>query len=56
MYTKNKMLEFCKDEPVMMSGSGPAVYALIQQKNKAEDVYNKMKEYNRETFLTETTL
>lgn len=56
VYTKNKMLEFCKDEPVMMSGSGPAVYALIQQKDKAEDVYNKMKEYNRETFLTETTL
>ncbi|HPR23704.1 MAG TPA: 4-(cytidine 5'-diphospho)-2-C-methyl-D-erythritol kinase [Bacillota bacterium] len=56
VYTKNKMLELCKDEPVMMSGSGPTVYALIQQKNKAKDVYNKMKEYNRETFLTETTL
>ncbi len=55
VYTKNKMKEESQNGIVLMSGSGPTVYALFQSKAEAETVYSAMKSINRETFLTETT-
>jgi len=56
MYTKNKMEEVCDGGAVMMSGSGPTIYALLKDEKEASYVYNKMKGLNRETFLTKTTM
>jgi len=54
LYTKNKMQENCSGGAVLMSGSGPTVFLLTDDKNEADIVYNKIKDINKETFLTET--
>lgn len=56
MYTKNMMRQESHGNPVLMSGSGPTIFALFQNKGDAEKVYKRMKEVNRETFLTQTTV
>lgn len=56
MYTKNKMQQVSGENPVLMSGSGPTIYALFRNKDDAQGVYIKMKEVNRETFLTRTVV
>ena len=56
VYTKNKMQQVSGENPVLMSGSGPTIYALFKNKDDAQRVYTKMKEVNRETFLTRTVV
>ncbi|MEG0156835.1 MAG: 4-(cytidine 5'-diphospho)-2-C-methyl-D-erythritol kinase [Anaerovoracaceae bacterium] len=55
MYTKNMMENLCETGGVLMSGSGPTVYAFTKNKEEAERVYKRLKEQNKETFLTKTT-
>jgi len=56
MYTKNIMLEESNAFKVMMSGSGPTVFALFLNQGKAQELYHKIHPYNRETYLTRTIM
>lgn len=56
MYTKNKMQEIVQTGKVLMSGSGPTIYALFKDEHEAKRVYQEMKKINRETFLTRTSV
>ncbi|WP_027400310.1 4-(cytidine 5'-diphospho)-2-C-methyl-D-erythritol kinase [Anaerovorax odorimutans] len=51
VYTKNKFEEIQKGHKALMSGSGPTVFSLYFNKNKAKRIYSKLKEINDETFL-----
>ncbi len=53
-YTKNIMGSQEGKFRSMMSGSGPAVFSLMQDEPSAERLYRKIKEVNSETFLTKT--
>jgi len=55
MYTKNKVKELLDGEPVLMSGSGPTIFALCRSKEAAQKACREMRKINRETFWTETT-
>lgn len=55
MYTKNKMQQLLPDSCVLMSGSGPTVFALCDSKEAAQQACEKMKVHNRESFWTRTT-
>lgn len=55
MYTKYKMQELLPDAAVLMSGSGPTVFALCDTKEQAQKACEAMKEHNRESFWTRTT-
>lgn len=55
VYTKNKMQELCGRDSVLMSGSGPTVFALTDSRDEAKSVCRKMKEDNRESYWTRTT-
>ena len=55
MYTNNKMQELCGRDSVLMSGSGPTVFALTDSRDEAKSVCRKMKEDNRESYWTRTT-
>ena len=55
VYTKNKMQELCGRDSVLMSGSGPTVFALTDSRGEAKSVCRKMKEDNRESYWTRTT-
>ena len=54
MYTKNKIEELGHAEKVLMSGSGPTVFALYFDENGIEDDFEVLKGMNEETFITET--
>jgi 4-diphosphocytidyl-2-C-methyl-D-erythritol kinase len=41
---------------VLMSGSGPTVFAITQEKEVAEEIERAMKSIHRETFLTKTLM
>ena len=56
MYTKNKAKEVGNPLKVLMSGSGPTVFAIYTNKMKARSAVDHLKEINRDTFLTRTTL
>ena len=56
MYTKNKTKEFGKPLQVLMSGSGPTVFAIYTNKEKARSAADHLKKINRDTYLTRTTL
>lgn len=49
-----KKFEETKPQKVLMSGSGPTVFAFYENKEQAEEAYKVMKAVNRETFLTKT--
>ena len=53
--TKDKLRKACTGA-VMMSGSGPTVFAILSNKSEAETVYEQMKKLNRETYLTHTLI
>lgn len=55
VYTKN-MID--KEHPMksLMSGSGPTVFALYLKKSDAEKAFNKLCQYNQETFISKTLL
>jgi len=55
LYTKNNIQEYSYTNGVLMSGSGPTVFLLTEDKGEAENVYGRMKAINRETFLTKTS-
>ena len=56
MYTKNKTKELGKPLQVLMSGSGPTVFAIYTNKEKARAAADYLKKINRDTYLTRTTL
>lgn len=56
MYTKNKAKECGHPLMVLMSGSGPTIFALYINKTKARSAVDYLKEMNRDTYLTRTTL
>ena len=56
MYTKNTMQTADPAIKVMMSGSGPTVFALSADKKKLAQMYAKMKLLNPETYLIQTIL
>lgn len=51
MYTKNKIEEQGKGHKALMSGSGPTIFSLYANKNKAKITFGKLKDLNNETFL-----
>ncbi|MEA4922335.1 MAG: 4-(cytidine 5'-diphospho)-2-C-methyl-D-erythritol kinase [Eubacteriaceae bacterium] len=54
VYTKNNMQNACSKGAVLMSGSGPTVFALFHDRAEQEEVYMKMKRINEETYNIET--
>ena len=56
MYTKNKASECGNPLKVLMSGSGPTVFAIYTTKTKAKSAVDCLKKLNRDTYLTRTTL
>ena len=55
VYTKNKMQEVCNPKRVLMSGSGPSVFAICDSKAEARRVCDEMSKHNKESFWTRTT-
>ena len=55
VYTKNKMQELCGGRAVLMSGSGPSVYGLVESIRQSRTVCAEMAKINRESFWTRTT-
>jgi len=55
MYTKNKTRNLGKPLQVLMSGSGPTVFAIYTNKEKARLAVDYLKQINRDTYLTRTT-
>ncbi|MDO5491163.1 MAG: 4-(cytidine 5'-diphospho)-2-C-methyl-D-erythritol kinase [Bacillota bacterium] len=56
MYTKNKMQKECNCDALLMSGSGPTVFGLCADREGAKAACRVMKEINRESFWTRTTV
>lgn len=55
VYTKDKMRSYLqKGTPVLMSGSGPTVYAQACSPDSLDIAYKRMRETNKTTFLTKT--
>lgn len=54
MYTKNMMKTIEGSYKVLMSGSGPTVYAISTDRAVAEKIYQKIKQINPESILTKT--
>ena len=55
MYTKNKVKRLLGEEAVLMSGSGPTIFALCKTREEAQHACEQLKKENRETFWTRTT-
>ena len=55
MYTKNKVERLFDEEAVLMSGSGPTIFALCKSRSEAQRACEELKVYNKETFWTRTT-
>lgn len=55
MYTKNKVERLFDEEAVLMSGSGPTIFALCKNRSEAQRACEELKTYNKETFWTRTT-
>ena len=55
MYTKNNVERLFGEKAVLMSGSGPTIFALCKSRDEAQRAYEELKEYNKETFWTRTT-
>lgn len=52
---KNIMMEF-DSLGSLMSGSGPTVFGLFQDKNKAEKCYHRLRDYLKEVYLVNTEI
>ncbi|WP_010094879.1 4-(cytidine 5'-diphospho)-2-C-methyl-D-erythritol kinase [Ornithinibacillus scapharcae] len=50
LYIKEKMRQ-AGASGVLMSGSGPTVYGLVEQQSKAQRIYNSMKGFCQEVFI-----
>jgi len=55
-FTKEKMQELAGKDRVLMSGSGPSVFALLETEDEAYKVFKAMKEINEETFAVRTRI
>ena len=55
MYTKNKVERLLWNSPVLMSGSGPTIFALCKTRDEAQRACEELKKDNKETFWTRTT-
>lgn len=55
MHTKNKVQSLLKKNPVLMSGSGPTIFALCRNREEAQLACETLKAYYKETFWTRTT-
>lgn len=55
MYTKNKVKNLLGEEAVLMSGSGPTIFALCKSRDEAQRACEELKKENKETFWTRTT-
>lgn len=55
VYTKNKMQKLCDPDAVLMSGSGPTVFALTGSKEESQRICEEMKKDNKESYWTRTT-
>lgn len=55
MYTKNKVESLFNEETVLMSGSGPTIFALCKNRSQAQRACEELRQYNKETFWTRTT-
>lgn len=56
MYTKSKVMSLAGSQGILMSGSGPTIYGLYLEEEKARKTYKIMKDEFRETFLTQTSV
>lgn len=54
--TKEKMIKNCPDAKVLMSGSGPSIFALAESKENLKEGYRILKDRNKETYLTRTII
>lgn len=54
MYTKDKINQQGNAAKVLMSGSGPTVFAIYFEKSKLEEDYNLLSKINKETYATRT--
>ncbi|NLY70347.1 MAG: 4-(cytidine 5'-diphospho)-2-C-methyl-D-erythritol kinase [Clostridiales bacterium] len=52
--TKDIMARIKGDHKVMMTGSGPTVFAISKDYLTAEKIFNEVREYNKDTFLVNT--
>lgn len=55
MHTKHKVQSLLGKNPVLMSGSGPTIFALCRNREEAQAACEVLKAYNKETFWTRTT-
>lgn len=53
--TKQKVKSLLGKNPVLMSGSGPTIFALCRTREEAQTACEALKVYNKETFWTRTT-
>jgi 4-diphosphocytidyl-2-C-methyl-D-erythritol kinase len=56
VYTKHMLEKESSSLRVLMSGSGPTVFAVYLEKSRAEEAFMKLCEYNKETFITKTLI
>ena len=54
--TKDKIKEVCPEGFVLMSGSGPSVFAIVSSDKELEEGYEVMKNINKETYKTRTLI
>ena len=50
VYTKN-IMNMCRADAVLMSGSGPSVYGIFIEESLALNAFDILKGFNEETFL-----
>jgi 4-diphosphocytidyl-2-C-methyl-D-erythritol kinase len=55
VYTKDLVEQLLSDCVVMMSGSGPTIFALCTSRQQARDACHALQKYNKETYWTRTT-
>ncbi len=55
MHTKHKVQSLLGTNPVLMSGSGPTIFALCRTREEAQAACNTLKALHKETFWTRTT-
>ncbi len=53
--TKSEMQRICSSDSVLMSGSGPTVFAICKDAREAEAVCSHMRKFNEESYFTHTT-
>ncbi len=56
VYTKDTIQKLGPTGPTLMSGSGPTVFAICENKEEADEIASKMLEVNAESFSVRTTI